>query len=226
MLRSFLLAVAIVAGALPSIAATPSYHLELEANPAAPFPFLSKFGKVDLHVYNSGVRADTLWLDGFSRTGATNVTVLNPLGRMYTDVPIGEISQILTKLSKDFEFRQVAPDPVVKTLKGKVSGIEATRYRISFGEAFVDLWTTTALPDNVQLRSVVTEFIEGITPGTAAAVRKIPGVPLYVELNFRRFQKVPILRVKKLTYNNVGAENDLKVGSVYFRAPLLDAIWK
>ena len=43
----------------------PAYHLELEANPAAPFPFLGKFGTITLHVFPSGVRAETFWLQRF-----------------------------------------------------------------------------------------------------------------------------------------------------------------
>src|SRR4051812_46878622 len=69
-------------------AAPPRYHLELEANPAAAFPYLSKFGtSIELHVYPSGVRAEALWLNSFSKNGAPAVTVANPLGRMYVDIP-------------------------------------------------------------------------------------------------------------------------------------------
>src|SRR3954452_24289872 len=75
------------------------YHLELEANPAAPFPFLGKFGTVTLHIYPAGVRAATFWLNGFTRHGSGAVTVENPLGRMYTDVPLSQICSTLHKLS-------------------------------------------------------------------------------------------------------------------------------
>ena len=43
---------------------------ELEATPAAAFPYLGRFGAVDLHVYATGVRADLLWLKGLSTNGA------------------------------------------------------------------------------------------------------------------------------------------------------------
>src|SRR5579859_6816519 len=62
------------------------FHLTLEANPAAPFPFLSKFGNVTLQVYPNGVRAESMWLRGFSRNGAPAVTVEDPLNRTYSDV--------------------------------------------------------------------------------------------------------------------------------------------
>src|SRR5437879_151070 len=83
---------------IPLHAATPGpYHLQLEANPAAPFPFLGRLGTVSLHVYRGGIRAESLWLCGFSRNGASDVTVENPLGRIYTDVPIAAIGSIIGK---------------------------------------------------------------------------------------------------------------------------------
>jgi len=66
--------------ALPALAAPAPrpYHLTLEATPAAAFPFLSKFGTVTLHLYSGGVRAETFWLNGFSRNESPNITVENP----------------------------------------------------------------------------------------------------------------------------------------------------
>src|SRR4051794_32618651 len=97
MLKRFVF-LALVAASLQA-APPPAYHLELEANPATPFPFLGKFGTVTLHVYPAGVRAETFWLNGFSRNGTNAVTVENPLGRMYTDVPVTQISAILHKIA-------------------------------------------------------------------------------------------------------------------------------
>jgi len=49
---------------------------------------------------------------------------------------------------------------------------------------------------------------------------------VYIELNFRRFQKVPFLKLKSLTWNNSAERETLKVGAYYVKAPLLDAIWR
>jgi len=209
----------------PLAAAPRPYHLELEATPAAPFPFLSKFGKVTLHVYPAGVRAETFWLNGFSRNGMRSVTVENPLGRMYTDVPITEIGSILHKLSTS-GVAAMAPTtgPVIG---GKVHGIDAYRHRLVYGpQAWIDVWTTNAIGDSPQLRTIVQEFVRGLNPATAEAMKSIPGVPLYVELNFRRYRKLPLLRVKELTFDASGEADALKVGTLYFKAPLLDSIWK
>ena len=218
-------AAALVAAA--SFAATP-YHLELEANPAAPFPYLGRFGTVKLHVFDGGVRAETIWLNGFSRNGTPSITVENPYGRMYTDVPIASVASILGKLAGGGNsVERAATGTLTAPVGGKVHGIDAMRYRIVYGQAaWIDIWTTRVIPENPQLHAIVNEILRGISPGTYAVARSIPGMPLYVELNFRRFHKLPLLRTKSLAFNNAGEAAALKVGALYFKAPLLDSIWK
>ena len=210
--------------------AAPRYHLELEANPAAAFPYLSKFGtSIELHVYASGVRAEALWLNSFSKNGAPSVTVANPIGRMYVEVPIAEIAPTLHRLAGDqagVEKRAVATrGPVTK---GKVAGIDATRHRLVYGpQAWIDIWTTNAIPENPQLRRISAQLVAGISPGTAELARTIPGTPVYVELNFRRFQKVALLKLERLTFD-VSAEDEadaLELGPLYVKAPLLDRLF-
>jgi hypothetical protein len=206
-------------------AAPRPYHLQLEANPAVAFPFLGKFGAVTLDVYPAGVRSRTFWLNGFTRNGTSTITVENPLGRMYTDIPLSQISARLRTLSTS-AVEGAAPESVTRT-PGKVSGIEAHRYRLLYGpEAWIDIWTTETIPANEQLRAMVKEFVRGISPATAKSLDGIPGTPLYVELNFRRYKKLPLVRMKSLAWNDGGQETALKVGALYFRAPLLDTIWK
>jgi hypothetical protein len=201
------------------------YHLELEANPAAPFPFLGKFGTVTLHVFPGGVRAETFWLNGFTRNGTSAVTVENPLGRMYTEVPLAQISATLRKLSTS-GVETAAPGAITQ-ITGSVKGIPARRYRLLFGpEAWIDVWTTDSIPENPQLHAVLNEFVRGISPATATAMNGIRGMPLYVELNFRRYKKLPLVRMKNIAWNADGQDDALKVGTLYFKAPLLDSIWK
>ena len=206
--------------------AASAYHLELEAYPAAVFPYFQKFGAVDLHVYPSGVRADTMWLDAFSRNGASSVTVINPLARMYGDIPIAELASMISKLGDDNEVERNAVATLGPTMNGKVGKLAATRYRLVFGESYIDYWTTKAVPENPQLRRIVNELVAGVSPGTAAVTRKIPGTPVYVELNFRRFKKVVMMRMKRLTPNREDEAEALAVGSWYMKAPFVDAIWK
>ena len=225
MKRAFLL----IALALPVFGATPApkYHLELEANPAAPFPFLAKFGKVDLHIYGGGVRAETLWLNAFSRNGSRDLTVMNPLGRMYVDMPITNIASMLSKLGAAREAPGVVPPSLAPALRGKVKGIDATRYRIVYGpQAWIDLWMTTAVPENAQVRRIVNELVAAISPATAITARKVPGTPILVELNFSHYRKLPLVQLKSLKLNNAGEEDALKVGAVYMKAPFADAILK
>jgi hypothetical protein len=110
-------------------------------------------------------------------------------------------------------------------MKGTVSGIPATRHRLIYGPAaWIDVWTTTAVPENPQLRAIVDELVRGISPGTAAVSKTITGTPIYVELNFRRFKNVPLLKLKKLSFDNAGEKEALKVGSFYVRHALIEKL--
>ena len=223
MLRRFLL-LTFVAASLHA-APPPAYHLELEANPATPFPFLGKFGTVTLHVYPAGVRAETFWLNGFSRNGTNAVTVENPLGRMYTDVPVTQISATLHKIATS--GMEASAPAATQVIAGTVKGMSARRYRLVYGpEAWIDVWTTASIPENPQLRAIVNEFVRGISPATASSMNAIHGTPLYVELNFRRYKKIPLVTMKKITWSSDGQDDALKTGMLYFKAPLLDSIWK
>ncbi|HEX8254430.1 MAG TPA: hypothetical protein VF846_14900 [Thermoanaerobaculia bacterium] len=204
------------------------YHLELEATPEAAFPYLGRFGKVDLHVYAGGVRGEALWLHGFSRNGTNAVTVANPLGRMYVDLQTAEIVPILTKLSGGKAGHERSAKPWLgPSIKGKVSGVDATRHRLVYGPtAYIDVWTTDVIPQNAQLRLLVNKVISGVAPGTAAVANKLPGTPIYVELNFRRFKKLPIVRLKKLTFAADDEKDALTLGSVYVRASVLEKLFQ
>jgi hypothetical protein len=202
------------------------YHIELEANTAAPFPYLTKFGTITVHVYPAGVRAESIWLNGFSRLGTPTVTIENPYGRMYTTMPVSEITTTIHKLKKESDIASVPP-PIAPPVSGKVRGIPASRYRLLYGpDAWIDVWTTDVIPENAQLRNIVNAFVGGVSPSTAASWKTIPGTPLYVELNFQHYKKLPLIRLKSFAMNNLGQEEALKVGSLYFRAPFLESIWK
>jgi hypothetical protein len=212
-----------------SLHAAPRYRLELEATPAAVFPWLGRFGAVELHVYPSGVRTEALWLNGFAKNGAAAVTVANPLGRMYVDVPIADIAPILQRLagSDNGDVERISAPARGPSTRGTVHGIAATRHRLVYGPAaWIDYWTTTAIPENPQFRRIVDQLVAGISPSTAVVSKTIPGTPVYIELNFRRFKSVTLLKVNNLTFD-VSAEQEreaLELGPVYMRAPLLDRV--
>jgi hypothetical protein len=209
---------------LAAPAAVP-YHLQLEANPSAPFPLLNKFGVVTLHVYPAGVRANSMWLNGFSRDGAT-VTVENPYGRMYTEVPVVQFAAALERMAQ-VEVNEGGAPPVSAPVAGRVGGMSAKRYRLIYGpDAWIDIWTSQSIPENAQLKMIVDGFVRGVAPGTANALRAIPGTPIYVEMNFAHYQKMPLVWMKSFVANNIGQDEALRVGRFYFRVPLLDAIWK
>ena len=137
--------IALVLAALIATAATAQpYHLELEATPEAVFPYLGRFGNVELHVYAGGVRAEALWLNAFSRNDAEAVTVTNPLARMYVDVDVDEISAVLTKLAGAAGNIERNAAPVLsKPVAGKVKGIAAKRTAVTWAMVL-----RTAVPTN------------------------------------------------------------------------------
>ena len=215
-----------IAAATPSLAAGPGYHLQVEATPQVAFPYLGKFGAIDLDVFPAGVRGEALWLHGFSRNGASSVTVANPLARMYVDVATADIAPTLKKLAAGHGGPERTARPKLgPSMKGTVKGVAATRYRLLYGEgAWVDVWTTTVIPVNPQYRLLVASVLNGIAPGSAPVVAQLPGTPVYVELNFRRFKKVPVVRLVRLTLSSEGQEDALTLGRLYVRAPLLEKI--
>src|SRR6202521_888598 len=97
-------------------------------------------------------------------------------------------------------------------------GIAAKRYRLLYLlPAWIDIWTTQVIPENPQLKRMVDEFVRGVAPATADLVSKIPGSPVYVELNFSHYPKLPIVWVKSLTMDDRGEADALAVGSFYFK---------
>jgi len=203
------------------------YHLELEATPESLFPYLGRFGKVDLDVYAGGVRAKALWLRAFSRNDADAVTVVNPLARMYVDVDVAEIGPILGRLAGDAgKIERDAVPTLGPKLRGTVKGIAATRYRLVYGpDAWLDVWTTNVVAPNPQMRRIVEEVVSGISPGTGEVAAKLPGTPIYVEANFRRFRKVALIRLKKLTFSAGDEKDALTLGSLYVRASVLEKLF-
>ena len=203
------------------------YHLELEATPESLFPYLGRFGNVDLDVYSGGVRAKALWLRAFSRNGADAVTVVNPLARMFVEVDVLEIGPILGRLAGDAgKIERDAVPMLGPKLRGKVKGLDATRYRLVYGpDAWLDVWTTDVIPENPQMQRIVRQVVGGISPGTAMVAAKVPGTPVYIEANFRRFKKVALLRMKKLTHAADDQEDALTLGSLYVRAGVLEKLF-
>jgi hypothetical protein len=220
-----LLCLAAVFTATPIAAAQP-YHLQLEVTPGSVFPWLGKFGDVDVHIYQGGVRGEALWLNAVSRTGSKHVTVANPLARMYFDVATSEIAPTLRKLAGNAAGAERGATPKLgPSMKGKVKGIAATRHRLVYGDnAWIDVWTTDVIPPNPQFRLLVRNAIAGVSPGTATVADRLPGTPVYVELNFRRFRKTPLVRLESLSHKADDEADALAPVRFSVRAGLLEKL--
>jgi len=204
------------------------YRLELEVNPVAMFPLLTKLGEVDLTVYPGGVHGQTFLLKGFSRNHTSAITVQNPLARTYSDISLADITAMLGKFGKSRSWLAnrksfpLAPE----ILRGSVKGVPASRYRVMLApEAWVDVWTTTVIPENPQFERIMTQVAASISPAVSAATKQIPGTVLYVELNTPTYPKVPVLRMKKLVRSSEGESDALQVGAFYFKKPFSDSMF-
>lgn len=221
----FLFCLMLPAAALLASAPRP-YHLELQLTPGAAFPWMGHIGDVDVHVYPAGVRAEALWIQAISRNGNPAVRINNVIGRTYMDLKTSEIGSTVSQLARtssggERDARPVLAPPVA----GKVSGIAATRNRLIYGkDAWIDVWTTTAIPPNPQFRLLVAQVLGGIAPGTATVANGLAGTPIYVELNFRRFRKLPIVRLRSLTMSAEGQDEALTPGRLYVPANLFEKL--
>lgn len=233
-----LVALAALLPASPGRAATPavpvtakpaaSYRLDLEVSPMAAFPFLKRFGKVDVSVFPGGVYADSSVVDAISRTGSPNVTVANPIARLYSEVPVRDVRQILVKMGggKDEVFPGLPEFPLHKDVViGKVRGIEAKRYRIMLGpKSWIDVWTTTVVPRNRQMELITAQMVSAMSRSAAKVMQKIPGTPIYVELNTSKHPKVVLMRMTSLQRSAQGEAEALSLGSFYARASLIEKL--
>ena len=207
----------------PAHSAPRPYHLELDANLGAVFPTFGRFGNIRIHVYPAGVRADSSLLNAFSRNGDRDLTLLKPMVRMYTDVALTEMTAMIAAGTDEFE----EVPRIVGPATGKAGSLVASRYRLQYNKTeWIDVWTARDVPPNAQFRAVIDAAIRGLSARSADVVRKIPGTPVYIELNFRGYQKVALLKPRRLTWNNAGERAALNLGSYYFKVPSLDAIWR
>ena len=207
----------------PAQAASRPYHLEVDANLGAVFPTFARFGNIRIHVYPAGVRADSSLLNAFSRNGARNLTVVKPMVHLYTDVALTEMTSMIAAGTEEFEDVPRIVGPTV----GKVGSLVATRYRLQYNKTeWIDVWTTRDVPANAQFRAIIDAALRGLSERSADVVRKIPGTPVYIELNFRGYDKVALLKLRRLTWNNLGESAALNLGNYYFKVPILDAIWR
>ncbi len=214
----------------PSFRPVRDYRLEMELNLMAPFPFLDRFGAVQLIVYPQGVRAEGLAATAVTLTGSSTVRVENPLLRLYADVPVSELGNILLRqsgASTDELLPGLQSVALTRTGEGTVKDIPATRYRLSVEEGVsIDLWTTSAIPRNEHLNAMGLVVLGAISKSAAEAVTRLPGTVLYAEVNSPNHEKLCLLRLRTLTRSSAGFEEELTSGSFFAEAPLVDRLWK
>lgn len=205
-----------------------SYALHLEARPSAPFPFLDKLGRVQIAVYPEGVRADSRWLGGFVRAGDDTVRIENPALRLYTDSSLDTLRRFFVSLSPEKESMALGELEVRKTGRtGTIKKLPASCYRIILGEtAWIDVWTTQAVRSSRPYQILQSQLLAAVSPDLEKAARRIPGTPLHVVLNTRRFPDTVLLTTREVYFSSAGNEDALQTGRFFLKAPSLDRLVK
>ena len=205
------------------------YALHLEARPAATFPFLDQLGKVEIEVYPQGVRANSHWLDGFLRTGENTIRIENPALRLYSDASFEGLRSLFGKLRPEDEkspsFKELK---VVETgRRGTIKKLPARCRRIVLGkDAWIDVWTTTALARNPAYERLQIELLSAISPKLTNAMQRIPGTVLHVVINTRNHPETVLLTTREFYLSSAGHEEALETGRFFLKAPSLDRLLK
>lgn len=204
------------------------YALQLEARPAAVFPFLDKLGRVNLSVYPQGVRVDSRWLDGYLKAGSETVTIENPGLRMYTDASYGSLRQLFRGLAPEEKVMKLGKLPVLKTARtGNIKNLPVTCYRIQLGKkAWIDVWTTESLKQSRPYHDLQMQVLTTISPDLARAAAKIPGTPLHVVLNTEKYPETTLLSTREAFRSSAGHEDALQTGRFFLRVPSIDRLVK
>ncbi|MCA1732923.1 MAG: hypothetical protein LC732_04900, partial [Acidobacteria bacterium] len=180
------------------------------------------FGSIELSLFPGGLSGKAMMLRGFSRNAASAITVKNPLARLYAEVPIANVRPMILSLAgwNGAMFPRAREFPLSNPQRGKVGGLDAMRYQVRLGPASsIDVWSTTAIPAHPQYRRLAREFASAVSPAAASLLDRIPGTPVYVELNTTHHRKVVLLRVKGFSRAADGEEAALTLGRAYIKAP-------
>lgn len=199
-----------------------SYALHLEARPTAAFPFLDKLGRVEVQVYPQGVRADSLWLDGYMRTGSDSVRLENPSVRLYSDSSFASLSKIFASLKpRDKQAPKLRKLQVVDTgRKGTIKKLPVRCYTIKIGKRIaVDVWSTTALARNTAWEKLQNEVLKAVSPELAQAAKRIPGTTMHVVLREKGEADATLLTTREVFLSSAGHEEALSTGRLFLRAP-------
>lgn len=195
-----------------------AFHLQLQSNAAESFPLMKRFGAITIDIYPRGFRAKSVWLRGFAINGQNAITIENPISRTYAKQPMSSIGDMVRFIGG--KPVQAAAPVDVQITTGNVGKLPSRRYRLIYAKnEYVDVWTTNALGGAPAFRAAVDEVVRAIAPGSAAVLRRIPGTPVYVELNMGEHRKFAIVRTAGVFRSAAGEAEALRVSPWMFPAP-------
>lgn len=234
LLRLPLLLMALIA-ALPATSQQSSpgairdYALELDIRPIGDSRILHKLGRARLTVFPQGVHFDSAWLDGYSKRGSKNVILIKPIARLYALMPLDGFRNVVRGMAN--ESGELMPNlgdlTVERPVAGRINRLPAERHRIRLSEkAYIDVWISTTIPENSQLRILLREILGAISDRAAPLADQIRGVPLFVQMNSPNHPNETILAIRDLRRSSAGSGKILEVGSFYLRASAAERLWR
>lgn len=210
-------------------AASKDYRLVLWIQPVGDDALTQKLGKATLTVYPQGVKADSLWLDGFTRQGSSQLTLLKPIARLYAQVELSDFSDIIRRMagSRDGLVGNIGTLRVGNPVNGKINKRAAKRFRISIDQQqWVDVWTAADLPENKQLKKLTSEVLEAVSDQLPPVLDKIEGTPILVRLHTDEYRDVDVLGFRSIRSSSRGHADDLQVGRFFLRATFAEKLWE
>ncbi|MBW3565227.1 MAG: hypothetical protein KY459_10920 [Acidobacteria bacterium] len=205
------------------------YALELDIRPIGDSQILDKLGKARLTVFPQGVHFDSAWLDGYSKRGSKNVILIKPIARLYALMPLDGFRHVVRGMAN--ESGELIPNlqklTVERPVAGRINRLPAERHRIRLSEkAWIDVWISTTIPENSQLRVLQREILGAISNQAAPLADQIRGVPLFIQMNSPDHPNETILAVRALRRSSAGSGKMLQVGPFYLRASAAERLWR
>jgi hypothetical protein len=206
---------------LPTTLAETISDYELVYRVESPFRSVNAVGKIELTVFPAGIRGDSLFFSGFSKSGEEDLIVMSRLTRMYGRIPVDTVTRVLEERLQPQEKLNAGSYSLSASGDERIiAGLSALHYRVHLGTgSHVDIWITEALEESEQFRRVVNQIIGALAAPIAPMLHALPGMPLEVTLHTRRFPDLELLAVERISLDGSRAPKSLKVGRFYLPAP-------
>jgi hypothetical protein len=216
-MRFNILLALIVAAAAASASAATLTDYELVYRIESPYRGVAAAGKIELTVFPEGIRGDSLLFAGYARSGDDDLIIMNRVARIYSSLAIESVTRFLGRRLQPGE--QVPAGNYSLSASGEermIAGLPSLHYRVHLGpESHLDIWITEALEESEVFRRLTDQVIGALAAPIAPMLSALPGMPVEVVLQTRRFPHLELLSLQRVSYDSSRSGKLLKVGRFY-----------